>query len=59
MYTLYIYLFQNFSEEDDIDFFTPFVKIFSSFRQALEQRSDSVEYKAKLCLWYLSKCFRG
>jgi|JI6StandDraft_1071083.scaffolds.fasta_scaffold08071_8 hypothetical protein len=59
MYTLYIYLFQNFSEEDEIDFFTPFVKIFSSFRQSFEQRTDDVDYKAKLCLWYLTKCFRG
>lgn len=59
MYTLYIYLFQNFSEEDEIDFFTPFVKLFSSFRQALEHRGEEVDYKAKMCLWYLSKCFRG
>lgn len=35
MYTLYIYLFQNFTQEDEIDFFMPFVKLFASFKQAL------------------------
>lgn len=58
MYSLYIYLFQNFSQ-DELDFLTPFVKLFSSFRQSFEGRLPDTDYKGKLCIWYLYKCFKG
>lgn len=55
MYSLFIYLFQNLNEE--ADYLTPFIKIFSNYKAA--QSPEKKSYLGKLSLWYLYKSFKG